>query len=185
MARADSQPLLLTAELALPPLCTKAGSVADWPEGSSPVAAVSGRAYQHLRQSSTSPWQSLPIQGPLVAITHHVTPALPVVEPEGASQKVPATGLLVDLTHSHASAQLPPALMPLATEAADDGSPSASRRNPITNMQWAGAGRAHSTGHAGLQGAAGRAHKVSHGVCESSRSCAARILQCMPAVSAM
>ena len=89
-ARAQDEPLLLASELSLPmPVCTisiKAEQAIMSPKGGSPVAT--SRAFQHLQQASSSPWQALPVQSPLVS--HDVTPGLPVLEPGDASPEARA-----------------------------------------------------------------------------------------------
>lgn len=95
MSRA-SLPALLTTELALPsPVSRDLGEDSTSAEGCSPTARIADlKAFKKTAKVAVSPYQALPVQGPLVtvaenpAITHHLTPALPVLEPEDASRKV-------------------------------------------------------------------------------------------------
>lgn len=94
---ADKAPLpaLLATELTLPcPIDRDAGEVSTSPKGCSPTARINSKAFRKMQKAAVTPYQALPVQGPLVSITHHMTPALPVVEPEDSSKKVRIADLL-------------------------------------------------------------------------------------------
>ena len=99
MSRSQLSPALLATELALPLPVSRDGGEVSTSEGCSPTARVADvRAFRKIFKAAVTPYQALPVQGPLVAsdspsingdqITHHLTPALPVLEPEGRSKKV-------------------------------------------------------------------------------------------------
>jgi hypothetical protein len=80
-------PALLATELSLPcPVDRNAGYVST-SEATSPTAHVNAKVLKRMQKAAVSPYQALPVQGPLVSITHHLTPALPVLEPEDAFKK--------------------------------------------------------------------------------------------------
>ena len=85
-----SLPVLLASELSLPePIDHEIGqALPSVPEGGSPRAQLHARSFRKVQKAAVTPYQALPIQGPLVSITHHLTPALPVVEPGSDSQQV-------------------------------------------------------------------------------------------------
>ena len=85
-----SLPVLLASELSLPePVDPESGrALPSDPEGGSPRAQLRARSFRKVQKAAVTPYQALPIQGPLVSITHHLTPALPVVEPGSESRQV-------------------------------------------------------------------------------------------------
>lgn len=107
MSRTALSPALLATELALPlPVSREDGELSSL-EGCSPTARVADvRAFRKSSKAVVTPYQALPVQGPLVAIdspatnsdqiTHHLTPALPVLEPEDCSKKVCPPSLPTD-----------------------------------------------------------------------------------------
>jgi hypothetical protein len=154
-ARANSEPLLLASELSLPmPVyisSTKADHLIASPKGGSPVAT--SRAFQHLQQTSSSPWQALPVQGPLVS--HDVTPGLPVLEPGDASQQARASptgaahqGLLTAVKHGRRADSL-------------------CTVSKVGMRDNTGAGRAHSQCDQRVQGPPRRADQTPHGVSQA------------------
>ncbi len=99
MSRALFSPALLATELALPRPVSRDTEDLENVEGCSPTARVAdAKAFRKTSKAACSPYQALPIQGPLVTvdnpepasdhITHHLTPALPVLEPEDGLRKV-------------------------------------------------------------------------------------------------
>ena len=85
-----SLPVLLASELSLPEPVDREGdgSVPLEAEGGSPRAQLHARSFRRVQKAAVTPYQALPVQGPLVTITHHLTPALPVVEPGSATRQV-------------------------------------------------------------------------------------------------
>ena len=85
-----SLPVLLASELSLPAPVdgeNDAGYSLE-PEGGSPRAQLHARSFRKVQKAAVTPYQALPVQGPLVTITHHLTPALPVVEPGSETRQV-------------------------------------------------------------------------------------------------
>ena len=82
--------MLLASTLELPvPVSRDAYDGPALPEGGSPTATINKTAFRKSRKAAVTPYQALPVQGPIVSITHHLTPSLPVLEPEnGASKQV-------------------------------------------------------------------------------------------------
>ena len=85
-----SLPVLLASELSLPePVDTEGDDrFSLQPEGGSPRAQLNARSSRRVQKAAVTPYQALPVQGPVVTITHHLTPALPVVEPGSATRQV-------------------------------------------------------------------------------------------------
>ncbi len=84
-------PVLLASELSLPSAVDQEGDARYpvEPEGGSPRAQLHARAFRKAQKAAvTGAYQAVPVQGPLVSITHHLTPALPVVEPGSETRQV-------------------------------------------------------------------------------------------------
>jgi len=82
-----SDPVSLACELNLPVAVERLnGSKASVPEGEqseSPALRLSipSSAFREQKDQAVAPYQALPVKGPVINITEHLTPAQDVIEP--------------------------------------------------------------------------------------------------------